>query len=343
MTEFQGVIGHARPAGILRGALASGRVHHAYLFSGLAGIGKRLVALRFAQALNCATDDVAARPCLTCTHCTRIERSEHPDVLLIEPDRSKARPVVKIEVIRNLIRQVHFKPYEGRQRVIIIDDCETVNEQGSNALLKTLEEPSGETVFVLVTSQLQSLLPTIRSRCQIVRFAPLPKDFVVRRLAEADVDEETARVAAAFSGGSLGGALRLATEDGLSARREFVQAVAGMSPGDPLGPLTIAGQHARTSPAQLLHLLDGLKTFYRDIALVRSGASRERLVNVDVEAEVDHASQHLTVDEAIGHIGRIGEAQRALTGYVDQRLLLEELLFTLSPRPKPKHVQRPQR
>jgi DNA polymerase III subunit delta' len=341
MTEFAGVVGHARPTGILLGSLAGGRVHHAYLFAGLSGIGKCMVALRFAQALNCLAEGTA-RPCGSCTHCTRIERSEHPDVTLIEPDRSKARPVVKIEVVRNLIRQVHFKPYEGNRRVIIIDDAETVNEQGSNALLKTLEEPSGETVFILVTSQLQSMLPTIRSRCQIVRFAPLSRQIVMDALAREGVELETARVAAAFSGGSLGGALRLAKDDGLSARRDFVLDVAAMEAGDSLGPLRLASKHSRTRPAELLHLLDGLKTFYRDVALVRSGASAERVVNVDVEAQVVAASADLTVDEAIGHIGRIGEAQRALTGYVDQSLLLEELLFSLAPR-KSTHVQPVQR
>ena len=341
MTEFEGVVGHARPSGILLSSLTASRVHHAYLFAGLAGIGKRMVAVRFAQALNCA-DQRDPRPCGTCTHCTRIAREEHPDVIVIEPDRSKARPVIKIEVVRNLIRQVHFKPYEGNRRVIIIDDAETVNEQGSNALLKTLEEPSGETVFVLITAALQSLLPTIRSRCQIVRFAPLDRAHVMAALADAGVDADTAKVAAAFSGGSLGAALRLATEDGLAARREFALDVAALRPADPMGPLQLAGKHARTSPAELLHLLDSLKTFYRDVALVGAGAARERLVNVDVEDAVVALSADLTVDEAIGHIARIGEAQQALTGYVDQRLLLEELMLSLSPT-KSTHVQPIQR
>ena len=341
MSQFEGVVGHERPTGILRGSLASGRVHHAYLFAGLSGIGKRRVALRFAQALNCVGDE-SSRPCGSCTHCTRIERAEHPDVVFVDPDRSKARAVVKIEVVRNLIRQVHFKPFEGRRRVIIIDDAETVNEQGANALLKTLEEPTGETVFVLVTSQLQSLLPTIRSRCQIVRFAPLPREVVMAGLARAGVEPEVARVAAAFSGGSLGEALRLATEDGLTARRDFARAVAALEPGDSLGPLLLAGAHARTNPAELLHLLDALKTLYRDVALTGAGAAPDRLVNVDIEPEVARLASYLTVDEAIGHIGAIGDAQKALIGYVDQRLLLEELMLSLTP-PRPTYVQPSQR
>jgi DNA polymerase-3 subunit delta' len=292
-----------------------------------------MVAVAFAQAINCTgTSDVDARPCVKCSSCVRIARGEHPDVLLVEPDKSSARPVIKIQVVRELIRQVRFKPYEAARRVIIIDDVESMQTAAANALLKTLEEPSGETIFVLVTAQLAALLPTIRSRCQILRFAPLGREEVAAVLRTHGVPEDVVDVAASFGEGSPGAAIRLAEGDGLAARREFVSAVADATVGGPFGPLQLAGKYARTNPGQLRDLMDGLKTFYRDVALVASGVGSDRVVNVDVLGLISETAGKLTVDDAIGHIGRIGEAQRAMTGYVDQRLLLEDLLFSLRAR-----------
>ncbi len=333
MTEgFDGIIGHGRSIDVLRRALRADRLHHAYLFVGPQGVGKRKVAMALAQAINCTGPTYAqGAPCGVCTHCTRIAAAQHPDVTLIEPDRSKARPTIKIGSVRELIRQVHYRPYEGRRRVIIIDDAEALTEEAANALLKTLEEPTGETLFVLITSRLHMLLATIRSRSQPVRFAPLGrKDIESHLLAHTSLSRDKAQVCAAFADGSIGQALGLAEEGVLDGRRELVSDVAELNASDTLKVFRVASQHARAGSQELQARLDALKTYYRDVVLLRSGASPERVVNVDMRKALDKSAQRLTLEVAIGHIEKIDEVQSSLRGYVDAHLLLEDLLFSLA-------------
>lgn len=324
--SFDTILGQARPIGILQHAITSGRAHHAYLFAGPDGVGKRLVARAFAQALLCVHNNGDA--CGVCTHCARIAQDQHPDVLMLEPDRSKTRPIIKIDAIREITRQVHFKPYEGRRRVVLIDGAEAITEEGSNALLKTLEEPSGETLFVLITPQDRLLLTTIRSRCQLIRFAPLARGQVQEILLARGIDPQTAQVAAAFSEGSPGAALGLCEEGALEHRRELLQSVAELERGDKLAILSLA-QSMANKGQELPASLDALQSFYRDVALVIAGAHAERVVNVDLKAAVERSAAELTLEQALGHIERIDQARRDLRGYIDARLVMENLLLAL--------------
>lgn len=330
MAAFSGIKGHSRPIGILQRALATDHVHHAYLFTGPEGVGKGMVAQAFARALNCVGPP-DARPCEACTHCTRAVEGNHPDMRVIRPDTSKARPIIKIEVVRDLLRQVHYRPYEARRRVIVVDDAEAMTEEAANAMLKTLEEPTGETIFILVTARSRQLLTTIISRCQLVRFAPLPRELVRSHLvAEAGMEEGLAEVCAAFCEGSIGSALALGGEGVLEARRVLIESVAELSEGDALDVIGLASRYGRGGSESLQALLESLKTFYRDVVLVRSGASWSRVVNVDLRPLVSRAASHLTVDRAIRHIEKIDAVQSGLRAYVDAHLLLEDLFFSLA-------------
>ncbi len=329
---FTSIQGQERAIGILQKAIRTDRVHHAYLFAGPDGVGKGKVALAFAQTLLCV--DHAESPCGHCTHCTRIAENQHPDVLRLEPDRSKARHVIKIEHVRNLTRQVNFRPYEGRRRVIIIDDAETMTEEDSNALLKTLEEPTGETLFVLLTSQARLLLATIRSRCQTLRFAPLDTALVRQILLTEGVPEDTAKVAAAFSEGSVGQAMALTQEGALETRRAILERLGSLDRSSAL-PVFSFAQDLASKNVDSRAALDALRSYYRDISFLISGASPERVVNVDVRPLVEKGAQELTLEVALGHIERINHAQRDLRAYVDARLVIENLLFSLLGKTRP--------
>ncbi len=332
MEGFAGILGHERAIGILRRSIVAGRLHHATLIVGPVGVGKRRVADALSRALNCVGESAAqGAPCEACTHCLRIAEGIHPDVRVVVPDTSKARPTIPIAVIRELLREVNYRPYEARCRVIIVDEADALTEEAANALLKTLEEPTGETLFALVTARPQRLLATIRSRCQLVRLAPLPRALVQRHLVEqAGVPLERAEVCAAFSEGSIGKALMLSQEGVLDARREIIEAVAALREADALDVFALASKQARVGNQELQANLESLKTFYRDVALASAGANDDRAINVDLRPLIAQAASELTLEAAIRHIEQIDAVQSGLRAYVDAHLLLEDLFFSLA-------------
>ncbi len=170
MPTFADVHGQDRAVGVLRAALAHRRLHHALLFAGPGGVGKRTAALALASALNCET--APGEGCATCATCTRITDGIHPDVITLA--REGAAQIVPIETVRTqVIAAVGLPPHEARERVFLIDEATALQPAAANSLLKTLEEPPARTRFILMTVAPDQLLPTIRSRCQRVAFAPL--------------------------------------------------------------------------------------------------------------------------------------------------------------------------
>ena len=144
------------------------------------------------------------------------------------------------------------------------------------------------------------------------------------------LDADTARLCAAFSGGSIGVGKALASEGVLEARRALIEDVARLSSSDVLGVFELASRHAKSGSDNLQSSLESLKTFYRDVALTRCGADSDRVVNVDLRPLVEETSAQLTVDGAIGHIRKIDAVQSDLRAYVDAHLLLEDLFFSLA-------------
>jgi DNA polymerase-3 subunit delta' len=167
---FADVRGQERALGVLRAALANRRLHHALLFTGPSGVGKRMTAL--AAALNCEREIAPGEACGTCATCTRIADGIHPDVITLA--REGAAQIIPIETVRTqVIAAVGLPPHEARERVFLIDEANSLQPAAANSLLKTLEEPPARTRFVIMTVAPDQLLPTIRSRCQRVSFAPL--------------------------------------------------------------------------------------------------------------------------------------------------------------------------
>jgi DNA polymerase-3 subunit delta' len=213
--------GQTRATGLLRSAMSRGRVPHAYLFTGPSGVGKYTTALALAAAMNCET--APGEGCGTCSACERIDRGLHPDVVSLE--RQGASQTVPIEVIRKqVIPALGLPPHEARARFFLIDEAAALLGPAANALLKTLEEPPARTHFVLCTSSVNELLPTIRSRCQRVIFQPLPAE--VRAELDGDADDKTGQVIDAIlrgleaSGGRADPTRLLKLSDQLAGQRE---------------------------------------------------------------------------------------------------------------------------
>jgi DNA polymerase-3 subunit delta' len=180
------VIGHEKALHILFRTIQKNRIPSAYLFAGESGIGKRFAALNLTKALNC--EESAVDACDACPSCHKIENGIHPDILLILPENNK----IRIDEIRSIDQFLSLKAFEGRKKVIIVDDAETMNQYAANAFLKTLEEPPEDSLIILISSNPERLPNTIRSRCQKIHFAPLSSvacEEVIRRVLATEKSE----------------------------------------------------------------------------------------------------------------------------------------------------------
>jgi DNA polymerase-3 subunit delta' len=216
------VTGHRRLVSLLSSAAARGSLPPTLLFAGQSGVGKFVVARALAQVVNClqpvTTDALPLDACGRCRACDRISRGLHVDVTVLEPDDKAS---IKTDVVRDVLDRVGYRPFEGRQRVVIIREADALEPQAQNALLKSLEEPPPGTMFILTTAVPGALLPTVRSRCMRIRFGRLTEDEVAQVLMrESGVSEADARVAAPLADGSAGAALALASAD-LAVLREL--------------------------------------------------------------------------------------------------------------------------
>ncbi|MBA3443147.1 MAG: DNA polymerase III subunit, partial [Pyrinomonadaceae bacterium] len=229
---FERLAGNQLVKDALRRMLAAERVPNALIFAGEEGLGKKLFALELAKALNCRVKSAGIEACDHCSSCLRIAQlklpasndaetpkqiiwSEHTDVGLLRP----AGRFILVPQIRELERETNFRPYEGQRRVFLIEEADRLNEASSNALLKTLEEAPATSHLILITRTPASLLPTIRSRCQTMRFAPLAATEIEAYLIEhRKRSQREARLVAHLASGSLGRALELNLDDYIKQR-----------------------------------------------------------------------------------------------------------------------------
>jgi DNA polymerase-3 subunit delta' len=203
--SFKDIQGQDRAIGLLQRALERDKVHHAYLFTGPDGIGKKKTALEMAKALNCLQPGPQGG-CGSCASCLNIEKKCHPDLVHLKPEKAQ----ITIDQIRELEGQLAYPPYGGRYRLILLDKASDLNVWAANAFLKTLEEPPSGNIFVLLVNDPGELLPTMVSRCLPLNFNPLSLELIRRLLiSELGSDQEKAQVISRVSGGSLGRAYRL--------------------------------------------------------------------------------------------------------------------------------------
>ncbi len=316
---FDAVLGQHQAMQLLRTALRSGHLAHAYLFSGIEGIGKCTAAVAFAKALNCLThaDDF----CDNCVSCRKTEKQLHPDFFFIEPEKN----IIKIEQVRDIQKKIIFKPMEGRKKVVIIDQAEKLNLHAANCLLKTLEEPPDDTVLILVASTAPPLLPTILSRCQSIRFAPLGAEaissFLERRGSSGDPG-----FIAALAQGSIKRALVLLETEFLSRRRELIQLLVAGSAGS-CEPLLHLAKAATEDQQELPQILEFLQTWYRDLYMLMSGFPAEKLYNRDMLAEMQEALHSETREQILKRLKKLQWIHAHRTININYTVALESMLL----------------
>jgi DNA polymerase III subunit delta' len=330
---FRAITGHRPQLELLARATARGTLPPSLIFGGLEGVGKRLAATALAQVLNCErpveyvitpADSGAPAPsgehaaaghdaCGACAACKRIARGVHADILVIEPGDSGS---IKIDQVRDAIDRTAYRPFEGKRRVVIVDEADALMPEAQNALLKTLEEPPPASVFVLITSRPDVLLPTVRSRCQRLRFGPLTAGEVADVLIRAHrVTAEDAQAAAAAADGSVGRALAASADDADEARdaaAELLRVVA--SSADPRRRLEGAKALAAGGADRddLSRRLLALSSLIRDLGLLISRADDRALANADLRADFQALLRWFDADRTIQAFATVDQALAAL-------------------------------
>jgi DNA polymerase-3 subunit delta' len=324
MNGFGDIVGQDAAVSRLRRALANRTPHHAYLFDGPAGVGKRATALALAQAWNC--ERRPGEGCGACEPCRKIDRGLHPDLLafqLFVEEEGKLKVKGQTERMRELIAALGFPPHEGRARVVLIDPADALIEQASNVLLKTLEEPPAGTHFVLVSAMASSLLATVRSRCHRVVFTALPDETVVRLLVDRHgVDEAAARTAARLAAGSVGRALALATGEDLTERQARAGQLVAAAKSREAGAVLDAAGKLAGNRVEAEATLELLWLTYREALLAAEGVAVTGSTTATALATIPPRS-------LIVGLRAIEEAQDAVRGFVSPQLAVEQLLFRI--------------
>jgi DNA polymerase-3 subunit delta' len=335
---FRTIAGHSRLLSLLSRVIARDAMPPAVLMAGPAGVGKRRTAMAVAQAMNCLQPRSSAEferdACGECTACKRIARGVHPDVILVQPGDSGS---IKIDQLRDVIDRSHYRPFEGKRRVVIMDEADAAGADAQSALLKTLEEPPSASVFILVSSMPDALLPTVLSRCPRLRFGPLTPAEVARVLMQDHgYSEQDARAAAADADGSIGRALESQSEDLTEAREaaeRILQETAGNT--DPVKRIHLARDltDGKGTPAEernrLAVQLRSLGSLLRDVGIIASGADRVMLANADLEARLETLSSSYDAERSLRAYAAVDRALTALDRNASPKVVADWLLLEL--------------
>jgi DNA polymerase-3 subunit delta' len=319
---FSTIEGHEKSIRILQRAIANNALAHAYLFSGQAGIGKKKTAFALAAAVNCLN----ARPeggCGECPSCRKVAALGHPDVHVLEPDGDE----IKIDQIRQVQADFALKPFEGMKKVLIVDNADSMNTASSNAFLKTLEEPPGEALIILITAMPQSLLSTIRSRCQEITFHPLPRNTLARALMHMRrLSEEDAWFLAALAQGSMGRGLDMDIDQEKASRNELATLWSGLAQMGPGEALALAETLAKDRE-RLERLIDTGVEGLRDALVYRETGEERLLVNARAQQLYRQVADRYSLPRLIADMERFMASRNLLDRRVSAQLVAENLLL----------------
>ncbi len=329
ITDNWNLTGHEWAVDMLRKHIIHGTTRHAYLFSGPPGLGRRTLALRFAQALNCPTPLSAGIPCGTCRDCKQIESMKHADLTVIQSESDGG--ILKVDQIREARRTLILKPYMSKYRVALFLRFHEANDNAANALLKTLEEAPSYAVLILTADNPEQLLPTILSRCEVLRLRPLAVEDVQRELERRGLENSRAKLIAHISGGRMGYAIRLIEDDSLlDEREEKLNDLQRLIAASRVEKFAYADKLSKDKDAMRQTILIWL-SYWRDVML-RTAQAETPLVNVDRNVEIESVAGAMSLSESRRVASALETALEQMERNVNPRLLAEVLLLDL---PKP--------
>jgi DNA polymerase-3 subunit delta' len=326
MTENWDLLGHEWAVDMLKQHILREAVRHAYLFAGPPGLGRRTLALRFAQALNCPQPTVPGQPCGICRDCKQIEAMQHPDLSIVQADTEGG--TLKVGQVREIRRSLALKPYQSKYRVALFLRFQEASEGAANALLKTLEEAPEYATLILTADSPEGLLPTITSRCEALRLRPLPVDSIETYLQEHGAENGQAHLIAHVSSGRPGYALQLLKdESALEFRAERLADLGQLLTSTRVQKFKYAEKMAKDKEAMRQTLLVWL-SYWRDVLLRASGA-KASITNVDQNESITALAEQLELGRARRVVHDLESAIDRLEHNVNPRLLAEVLSLDL--------------
>lgn len=328
LIRFYDIAGQDKAKRLLRLASERRKISHAYMFQGPAGVGKKMTARAYAAFLLCLGVEDRDDSCGQCPSCRKIASGNHPDFLVIEPDGVQ----IKIDQIRALKKELSYPPVEGGWRVVLLADIHLTMARAevANSLLKTLEEPPAQTVFILTAVEAAGILPTIVSRCQVVPFYPLAFDIVAAALlVSGDVSAERARTLASIAEGSLGRAMELASTELLEVRKSIAEGLTGITPAQSgaVERVFALAERAAVAKDELENLLELLIFWVKDLMVQGVGGPVEALVNQDLCHLGDEAGRRWNFSQLGERLTMIRQAQKQLRHNCNRAFVCEVLFW----------------
>ena len=326
MTENWDLIGHEWAVDMLKKHVVNETTRHAYLFAGPPGTGRRTLALRFAQALNCQSPTAPGIPCGECRNCKQIAAMQHPDLTIVQADAEGG--VIKVDQIRDARRTLTLKPYAANYRVALFLRFQEANDSASNALLKTLEEAPAYAVLILTADNPEQLLPTIVSRCEVLRLRPLKIEEVQQALEDKGFETNQSKLIAHISGGRFGYARRLLeSESLLGEREERLNDLQSLISASRVEKFSYADKLSKDKDSMRRVILIWL-SYWRDVML-RTAQAATPLVNIDRNMEIEDIAHRMDLSSARLVVNELESTLEKMEKNVNSRLLAEVLLLDL--------------
>ena len=321
--DYNNIIGHNKAIESLKLSIINKTVSHSYLFQGEDGLGKKMVAYVFAKTLLCK--EQKEEPCNRCVSCVKFHSHNHPDFFSIEPDKG----LIKKGQIEEMIKSVSILPFESKRKVFIIDDSHKMNQEGKNALLKTLEEPPSYITIILISSSPNNLLPTILSRCQSVKFYPVKpieiEDYLIR-LYNKSVEE--ASFVSNFTKGSVGKSIELSTSDKFfQMRDQLIKILDSLIKGDKTKAFSSI-PFFNENRDNIEEIIDIILYWFRDLLIYKEIGESHLIINKD---KLEYLSSQSFVDfNSINDIiEKVEETKDNIRRNVNYQLSIETMLLCI--------------
>ena len=326
MQGFQKVVGHQEIITHLQNAISMNKVSHAYLFGGESGSGKKMMASLFAMTLQCEKHGV--EPCMECPSCKKAQSQNHPDIIYVKHEKPNT---ISIDEIREqLINDVMIKPYSSPYKIYIIDEAQKLTLQAQNALLKTIEEPPAYAVFLLLTENAEMLLPTINSRCVMLKLRNI-KDTLIRKylMENLEIPDYKADMCSAFAQGNVGRAIMLANSEHFNEiREEAVQLLKHIHDME-LSEIVAAVKNISVYKLEITDYLDIIMIWYRDVLLYKATKEIDKVVFKDQLQSIKEQARKSSYEGIELILESLEKAKARLKANVNFDLVMELLFLTI--------------
>ena len=326
MGSFKDVVGHKDILKYISSAVENNRVSHAYILNGERGSGKKMLANLFAMTLLCETGD--NEPCGKCHSCKQAESGNHPDIIRVTHEKPNS---ISVEDIRTQVNNtVDIKPYQGPYKVYIIPQADMMTPQAQNAILKTIEEPPSHAVFLLLTENAETLLPTINSRCVMLKLRNIKDTLIKKYLMEnLEIPDYKADMCTAFAQGNMGRAIMLANSDHFNEiREEAVQLLKHISEME-LNEIVAAVKNISVYKLEITDYLDIIMIWYRDVLLYKATKEIDKVVFKDQLQSIKEQARKSSYEGIELILESLEKAKARLKANVNFDLVMELLFLTI--------------